>query len=323
MTERTLSLYGAGGAGSNQVKPFIGVSTLPGYAKMDCTLIDTSDSNITDGVPEENVFILDGVDGSGKVRAQNYEVILNTTRQILLQHPFGDVAVIVFSASGGSGSVFAPIIMQEAIAKGIPIIGIVIGTHGTAKEAENTVNTLKSMDNMARKNGVPFVIIYERNRRDYGRKKVDEAIRAAILQISLLVGTMNNNSGLDSADIKNWVYFQSVTDVPAQLALLDIILNEDSAKDISDPISVASIYDEGHDAEFPFASDYGCEGFKASGIAPEHKEVHFVISISDVPQLFGMEKEQVDRYREVKNSRVVQSSLTDKNDKTTDDGMVL
>ena len=87
MTERTLSLYGAGGAGSNQVKPFIGVSTLPGYAKMACTLIDTSDSNITDRVPEENVFILDGVDGSGKVREgvstealKNYYSTIEETR---------------------------------------------------------------------------------------------------------------------------------------------------------------------------------------------------------------------------------------------------
>jgi len=100
----TMRLFSCGGFGLNvaaQLLKFEGKKN-GGYAEFDICFIDTSRSNlIGKDVPEEKLYILDSVDGSGKKRSQNYEVLSESAKDILHRHKPGDVNIVLHSASGG------------------------------------------------------------------------------------------------------------------------------------------------------------------------------------------------------------------------------
>mgnify|MGYP001176795926 CR=1 FL=1 len=97
----TMRVYGCGGAGINITSFFNGAGIESGCAEVFPAYVDTSRSNLRPEFNEDDVFILENVDGSGKVRRENHEEIANVTRQILLQIPPKDFNVVIFSASGG------------------------------------------------------------------------------------------------------------------------------------------------------------------------------------------------------------------------------
>lgn len=322
MAKTKIKLYSAGGAGINQGKVFLGQSPAVGYAQIDVALIDTSHSNIGESVPAENIYILPNVDGSGKKRAENHEEIANTVKDVLVKHKPADFNIVVYSGAGGSGSVYGPLLVRELMRNNLPVLSIVIGNTTTAIEAKNTLNTLKSLDNIARKGGVPAVVQYVQNTKTRPRRAVDEFVKTAIVALSLL--TSRENDELDTADVSNWVRYHNVTEVPAQLALLDIVVDEDDAKNITDPVSVASIIDAGADAAIDFAPDYGCVGYKGTSVSTETPEIHYVISIHDVPELYAAISSKAGEYEEAKAARPTQQKLVDeKRDNPTDSDLVL
>lgn len=322
MAKAKIKLYGAGGAGINQAKPFLGEATRPGYAQIDVALIDTSHSNISEGTASENIYILPNVDGSGKKRAENHEEIANTVKDVLVKHKPADFNIVVYSGAGGSGSVYGPLLVNEMMRNNIPVLSIIIGNTTTAIEAKNTLNTLKTMDHLARSGGVPAVVSYIQNSKDRPRRVVDQMVNTSVTALALLTSRENNE--LDTADVANWVRYHNVTDVPAQLALLDIVVDEETAKDITDPVSIASIIDSGADAQIEFAPDYGCVGYKGADVSTETPEIHYVISIHDVPELYAAISAKAGEYDEAKAARPTQQKLVDeKRDNPTSSGLIL
>lgn len=319
MTNRTLRVYGAGGAGVGNAMYFMDVASQQGIADVLVSLVDTSDSNLITDLNKENVFLLDNVDGAGKVRREHADAISNTVRQVLVEHRPADFNVVIFSASGGSGSVFGPLLIAEMLDRDIPVVGLVIGSNTKAIEAKNTVDTLKTLDHIARKRNKPVIISYEQNSKTTPRRDVDTAIRSTVQSLQLLVGTLGNGSGMDTADILNWIYYNKVSDIVGQLSLLEIILTEDAANEIEDPISVASVITHGKDPQFEFAADYGCEGFKSDKVVSEYDEIHYVVSIESVPELYRQAADKHDGFVERKASRPTQAALAGKNDSAEGD----
>lgn len=98
-----INLYGIGGAGSNVVSHFTKYAgeKLVGYAELETYFVDTSRSNLSDKIPSEKVYLVDGLDGSGKKRDSNYTVLAERAKEILQQFKPTDINIIVHSASGG------------------------------------------------------------------------------------------------------------------------------------------------------------------------------------------------------------------------------
>jgi hypothetical protein len=98
-----LNLYACGGAGVNIGMNFLKYmgKTAEGFAEIKPIFIDTSKSNTHSSISIENLYLLDGLDGSGKKRDSNYEAISECSKEILHQFKPADVNVIVHSASGG------------------------------------------------------------------------------------------------------------------------------------------------------------------------------------------------------------------------------
>lgn len=94
-------IYGSGGCGVNIASHFINRPEQAGFATVHPCFVDTSRSNLKPEIREEDCYILQDVDGSGKVRRENAEGIGNVIKQVLLKHKPMDLNLVVFSASGG------------------------------------------------------------------------------------------------------------------------------------------------------------------------------------------------------------------------------
>lgn len=98
-----IKLFGMGGAGINLVKHFLPSNgkSETGHAIPQLIFGDTSRSNFTPDIPRESTFTAESVDGSGKIRSENYGPIVETVDAIMEQVTPGDLNVVVFSGSGG------------------------------------------------------------------------------------------------------------------------------------------------------------------------------------------------------------------------------
>ena len=119
-------LYAAGGCGLN-----IGGQLAAhrdrnetAFANLDIVYVDTSKSNLRNGIDAANVYLIPDLDGSGKVRSENHAEIGQHIRQILHKFSPADLNIVLSSAAGGSGSVIAPLLASELLASDAPTIVI-------------------------------------------------------------------------------------------------------------------------------------------------------------------------------------------------------
>jgi len=102
-TQGEIRLYCCGGAGINIGSHFEGGQAgEPGYAKTQLTYVDTSKSNLArSGLSRDSIYLLEGVDGSGKVRTENHAEIGRNVRNIIQQFKPGFFNIVLFSGAGG------------------------------------------------------------------------------------------------------------------------------------------------------------------------------------------------------------------------------
>lgn len=313
-----LRIYGCGGAGVNLVEQFEEAQKEPNCAEILPCYVDTSRSNLTGRIKENRVFILDNVDGSGKVRKENHQEISNVIKKVLLQFEPGDLNVVVFSASGGSGSVIGPLIMSELLSRGESAIAIVIGSDESVITANNTLNTIKSLESISKMTDAPLVMYYEHN--DRKRSEVDKDVKLAISVLSVLASKENRE--LDTKDISNWLHFNRTTSVGPQLANLEIFTDSNGAGEVLDPISVVSIYESEDMDPLKTIPEYHAAGYMTT--KNEHyDEFHFVVNIDGTPAIVREITETLGRYETQRNSRVARASIVSDSDNTTETGLVL
>jgi len=318
----TLRLYGAGGAGTNIIGSWYEMDgrNAPGTALCKIAFADTSRSNLPAEVDDSKVFLLADKDGSGGVRRENHVDIGRNVPALLQQHPPGDVNVVVFSSSGGSGSVFGPLIVKELLAGGHPVVVITIGSEESAIRRQNTLNTLKSLDNIARQTGVPVVTAYFHNSPDTKRSAVDTRCRYILATLAVLASRQNRE--LDMADLSNWLNFPKVTAVEAQLSLLHVYNNVADVDAASNPISIASLLKDADQPHYTVMPEYSTTGFPREKI-DSFDQLHFVITVDGIRTIDKMLNEKLgDAHKQV-GARVKHDPIVKNTDKVTDDGLVL
>lgn len=320
MTNGKLALYGAGGCGINIVKKFYGSQPQSGLAELSFCFADSSRSNLTPDLDPKDCFLLPDVDGSGKIRKENYEAMRQVIQQVPIQYTPGDLNVVVFSASGGTGSVMGPLIVRELLSQGIPTIAIVVGSFESMITANNTMDTIKSLDSISRKLDVPLTISFENNGDNTLRRDVDESIAITISLLARLA--CRNHMAMDTADLRNWLQYNRHTDVPAQLSLLEIVTSVESASQISAPISIATLCDE-ESKIGSIGADYQCTGYFTDLTRPNNiNEIHYIIGIDDIKILVNTVETEIERLEKKRMSRPKTSALV-KNDEADDSGMVI
>jgi hypothetical protein len=318
-------IYACGGCGTNISKQFYELPVTAGVSNIDVCFLDTSRSNFDSTIKEKDTFIIDGIDGSGKIRSENYEAINNVIKQIPSQFAPGDLNLVVFSGSGGSGNVFAALLLVELLNKGHAAIAMMVGSYESIIAGKNTLNTIKTLDTMARKNKKPIVVSFANNADNTKRKEADVFVANTIKQLSILAS--RHHREMDSQDLFNWLRFDRHTGVEPQLSLLTVSTKVEEIKDqVSDPISIASLVIEGGDTSVGnLRADYQVTGYMdATCPLADAKEIHFVVNIADTPDLVAVYEKEVQTMTDKSNARAKISSYVDKEtDRADDNGMVL
>lgn len=320
-------LYACGGGGINvgfKLEQHRG-HIEPGFADIQTVYIDTSLSNMKKGIDPACTYMLDGLDGSGKVRAENYQVISERIRDILQKHAPLDINIVLSTAAGGSGSVIAPSIVSELLDRNLPVIVIAVGSAETKLDAHNTLNTLKSYEGVAKLREAPVVMAYFQNGKNMPRSKVDDRIYSLISGLCGLYSRQNRE--LDSRDLYNWLRFERVTTFKKpQLAALTMLDATSSVADLGNVISVATIGVDEESVAFPQLPEYQCTGFVpegASKIMHERMPLHFVthdgVFAEAAEELNALLKQQA----ESSAARLKKPSLVSDADGTTENGLVL
>ena len=258
----TIKIYAAGGFGfniCNELAQFENKRN-DGCAEISICYVDTSRSNLIGKTfKEENLYIFDGIDGSGKKRDQNYELLAESANDILHKHKPSDINIVVHSASGGSGAILSPIIVSELLKRGHVVIPVIVGSNASRIEVENTIKTLKSYEIIAKKNQTPVVACYRENSKETPRSKVDNEITTFLILLGVLFSGQNRE--LDKADLNNFINYHRVTDFQPKLSYLDfwskdIVLDKGQAL-----ISVATICDNSTSPELDIPVEYQAVGY--------------------------------------------------------------
>lgn len=253
-----LRIWGCGGAGINIANNFDGMTPMENGAEYSVTYVDTSRSNLNAKGITGNCMVIDNVDGSGKVRRENADVIGQSIRKVLLNNDSELLNVIVYSATGGSGSVFGPLLHKELLMRDENVVSLVIGTENSAIEIQNALNTVKSLDSIASRCDRPVVTSYFHQSPGITRSDIDNNVRSYVCALSILIS--NKNEELDTADIRNFLDYSRVTDEEPVLSHLDIISSVDDVPEGA--ISSATILDsKSSDTRLPYQVDYQCVGY--------------------------------------------------------------
>lgn len=215
----------------------------------------------------------------------------------------------------------APLLVGELLARKLPVIAMVVGSDESTITAQNTMNTLKSLESISKKAGCPIVIQYEHNGSDIKRSEVDTCFLKAIASLSVL--TSKQNAELDSQDILNWVHFHRATKVEPGLALLNICRSNEALSEVDDPVSIASLYASPDEDTAEVTPDYYCAGYPREEAVKDHLPVHFALTVNGLDQISKRLTNHLDQLDEHHRARVAPESLLSANDVIEDDGLIL
>lgn len=322
MSNGTIRLYGAGGCGSNIVKTYASVPNHDSYAVIKSTYIDTSRANIDESIDEEQCFFLPDTDGSGAIRAENHVEISASIKPMLLKHTPEELNIVVFSASGGSGSVIGPLLLRELLARGHSAIGIMIGSSESKIRCQNTLNSFKSLDNISAKLEMPVVVDYFHNGLDGKPSEIDTGVRHTIAALAALCA--GTNKRLDSRDVSNFINYHRVSEVPPQVSNLHVCTDEKAALEISNPISMASLLSD-QDTDIPaINAAYDTSGFRDPNSKEDVPDIHCIIDVDSLEAVHRHIKGELAAYAELNESRDnARRSFVEKGDDVTEDDLVL
>ncbi len=319
-----LNVYSCGGAGVNLLTPFLEMKTSPGFAELSPIFLDTSRSNLKGEYPEDKLFLIEGLDGSGKKRDSNYKVISEKAKEILHKFKPSQFNVVVHSTSGGSGGVIGSVLVSELLARDENVVVMMVGSSDSRIEAQNTINTLKSYEVISNKRQKPVVAIYCENSKDKPRGKVDVEMRTSLLVLAAVFS--GENRELDSADLINFLNFQKVTSYKPMLSYLDFFSKDIQVKKGQSVITLATLTDNETESTPNVHVEYQAVGFvnenaKEAIVSVIELPIHAAIISGYYHETIERLQTRVDTIDEAR-ATVVQKPIVSNDISSTEDGLV-
>lgn len=323
-----LRIFACGGAGMNigaLLEKHRGQDEIA-FAEIDIVYIDTSVSNMRSHIDQSHCYLLDGMDGSGKLRAENHVEIGERVRAILQKFRPMDFNIVLHSAAGGSGSVIGPLLTRELLSNGVPTIVLTIGSADTRLDTENTLKTLKSYESIANMVKAPVVMSYVQNSQTTSRTEADDIMFNMIISLAVLFS--RGNRELDSKDLFNWLRFDRVTTFPVQLASLTMIEGQSAVigKDLGNIISVATLASDGESTSLMEMPEYQCVGYlPAEAKAPVLSKApfHFIITDGLVSEICKHLQKILTSLEQSQAARLRRAPVLSEKDKLEDSGLAL
>lgn len=223
----TLRIYACGGTGINIASRIESNGDCGVYANVAQAYIDTSRTNLNSSIKEEDVFIVPRLDsqlhrseGSGKNRGANEEAIADAVDAILSKFPPTELNVLVFSGSGGTGSVAGPLLADALLEDNQNVICVVVGTEESSRSSKNTYGTLMSLEAISEAHGVPLTVNYHHQGRTDIRSEIDMAVLGNLSAFAILIN--RKSLAIDLEDIHNLLNYNNVVDVEPGLTLINV-----------------------------------------------------------------------------------------------------
>lgn len=272
--QKTLRIIGAGGFGVNIVSQFM--STRPQLGcDIEASYFDTSRSNLP--VDSDHLtYLVPDVDGAGKQRAPILPMVQPHIEPALRAHPPKDFNLVVFSASGGSGSVAGPLLVNELMKRGHQTVVLVLGDTDSGKSTDNTIKTLATLSALTAKQNQPLIAFYRTMQADEDRRKVDDLFVSALRHLGTLIATTGvPNSELDTSDVKSWLHYHKTLDgYPPSLSLLNIYGSNEEVNEMDGILAMTSLYTSPDHERSSARTSY-----RATGYNPLiEKPVHYVVT---------------------------------------------
>jgi hypothetical protein len=144
----TVKIWGCGGCGINLVRRFMTPARVQRFkGQVVSGIIDTSGANLGHGETSGSVI---SDTGSGKVRRENVDIIKSHIGQLYANSEPEDAHIVLFSMSGGSGSVIGPLGLKDMKeVHGKAVIAIGIADTRCQLDATNSMMTLKTLESIA------------------------------------------------------------------------------------------------------------------------------------------------------------------------------
>lgn len=319
-------LYAAGGAGMNigsQMEMHRNTNE-KSFANLDIVYLDTSRSNLNKTIAQDSCYLIDGLDGSGKVRAENHEQISQHIRVILQKFEPTDLNIVLHSTAGGSGSVIGPLLASELLASNVPTVVVAVGSADTLIEANNSLKTLKSYAAISDMRELPLILSYSQNSADKGRETADAVAVRTVLALCALFS--RENFEMDSKDIQHWLRFDKTTSFRPQLASLTLVEAGDEVPNLGNVISVATLAKRSDRTALDNAPEYQTVGFLADDADDSLRSrapLHFIISDGVLAQSAKVLQGVVDKFQASGGIRQQSAGLLAKGDRPVGTGLVL
>lgn len=211
MTKSKLRVYFCGGTGAN-----IGRKVPANVC--DPVFVDTSTSNARN-LPKDSLFLVEGMDGSGKKQSVTYENFKTIANDVLIKFkPSDELNIVLSSTSGGSGSVMAPVLAGRLMEMGKNVIVIGIESKTSLIETKNALSTLKNYKGVSSAQKKCLSLFYISN-----MHKSDADDRAVwFIELMSLIIDKSRTEELDVSDISNFINFDRVTPHSPNVALIVI-----------------------------------------------------------------------------------------------------
>ena len=322
----TMMVYCCGGTGINIGKYFTTLRNKKerdGFANIKIAFIDTSLSNISSEIEKDEIYLVEGLDGSGKIRSENHKEIGESIHDVLLRYPPQDINIVLSSTSGGSGSVVAPLIVGELLKREKNVIVSAVASLDSRIEVENSVKTLKSYEAIAQMRNTPVAMLAYENSAEKSRNEVNDDARQDIIKIAALFSKQNKE--LDSADLRNWLNYPRVTKLEPKVVKVDFHNGPLQTHRVH-IVTCATLAYENMNTNLGSTVDYQCVGY----IPSDNQEsvaladaMHYLIVdglIGDIYTRLSEALAKIDEQNMAKKRSTV--SLVDASDRVGGDGLV-
>ena len=251
-------LWGCGGAGISAVdEAGAQIDSLgDGFCSVKYHYIDTSRANIDKITPKGEFHQIvsmansgDGIDGSGSERKTHANDIVDSVKKCLDNNKYfervkGEYHVVCASASGASGSISSNQIVKHLIMRDIPVVAVVIGDSSNLLYTKNTINTLASLDAVAKQTGKAITVIYINN---HSMMNVNNGIAKAEKEVNKYIGNIlttlslflsNEHENIDNEDMYNILVPSNYKQIKVQPGLYGLMFFSKEIKPIENAIPV-------------------------------------------------------------------------------------
>ncbi len=304
MQENQVNIWAVGGCGGEIGSAFEG-EVAKGLHSM--TYVDTSRANLRDSaLDDDHIYIFKDaagreLDGSGKKRDENAELICSQIPGILNKHTPGKFNIVVFSLSGGSAAVAGPALVANLLERGERVVCCIVASFDDERQTINADRTFKGL--MAAAEGLkrPVIVSYHMNGEN-GKSEQDVNLDVQIVISQLCVLFSGENRRLDSADLENFLNHPRVTGLEPTITELNTFMGYEWTKEHDSPIAFCTLYPKDATKVMGVNAIYSCDGFVPES-SPIREATSFVLSTDRLGGIIKQIADEAKRFVEHRNAR--------------------